>query len=31
MCLSADELRTMEMLIMMQAREAAAPEARAAA
>ena len=31
MCLSADELRTMEMLIMMQAREAAAPSARVAA
>lgn len=31
MCLSADEMRTMEMLIMMQAREAAAPAARAAA
>ena len=30
MCLSADELRTMEMLIMMQAREAAAPSARGA-
>lgn len=31
MCLSADELRTMDMLIMMQAREAAAPAARQAA
>ncbi|MDQ2701986.1 MAG: crotonase/enoyl-CoA hydratase family protein [Pseudomonadota bacterium] len=31
MCLSADELRTMDMLIMMQQREAAAPVARQAA
>ncbi len=31
MCLSAEELRTMDMLIMMQAREAAAPARQAAA
>lgn len=31
MCLSAEELRTMDMLIMMQAREAAAPMRQAAA
>ncbi len=31
MCLSADEMRTMDMLIMMQEREAAAPARRVAA